>query len=235
MIPKTTHIPSLRRWLLGAVMHLANHNSDDVWYRLKKSLLLKYGQQEGYAVQTVKAGCWVCDGTGCSRCDNGVHHITRTKLRIWNVEGWIFHTPEASFYSQHAFDLAAVGAQEVIKDRIWKRHSRADNEAMLWLLLAYDWEGFLRSLYRCCYYHPLPYPLTTLQRVVYACNHLRYGLPTLWAKQRLALCISITRFLAKHVFPGGYGQPWQAFGEAVNTTGYHLELSNEAKTEEVPF
>lgn len=95
--------PSLRRSLLGWLMRIANRRPLHLWYLNKTRLIVAYGEPDGFDLQTVKAPCWSCGGTGecnyfyegsaeCCDCDGtGTHHVTRTLLNRYLVGSNIFH------------------------------------------------------------------------------------------------------------------------------------------------
>ncbi len=163
------HIPSLRRWLLGALMSIANRQREPSWYQLKAKLLPRFGMEVGYDLQIVKNKCWNCDGTGCRRCSSGVYSITRTKLQRWSVGGWVMHTPVKTIHFREEFDALTPGAHSVIHHRIrhWGTLPKLSPELQLWFLLLFDPASF-RLAFRCrCYCYPLFYPLLTLQKIFF--------------------------------------------------------------------
>ena len=155
LIP-TSREPSLRRWLLARLMKLINANATGYWYRWKDILLHRYGVPDGFDTQRLEAPCWSCggtgwwgtDGNGCECCDcvDGVHHVTRTKLWRWQIEGFVFHRPdEARIWN----DSELVAIERTVFDdehNKWHRriigrvqhrptHPALSREAEAWLLL----------------------------------------------------------------------------------------------------
>lgn len=146
LIP-TTKEPSLRRWLLAQLMRLINANPTGYWYRWKDILLHLYGEEDGFDTQRLEAPCWTCGGAGdCYDCDEGIHHVTRTKLWRWTIEGFVFHRPdEAKIYTDSELNAIERWAQEGlgapwhsrIIGRVRHRPTPAcvSREAEAWLLL----------------------------------------------------------------------------------------------------
>lgn len=143
----TSHEPSLRRWLLAQLMRLINANPTGYWYRWKDILLHLYGVPDGFDTQRLEAPCWTCGGAGdCYDCDDGVHHITRTKLWRWQIEGLVFHRPdEARIWNDSELQAIERLAQEGV-GAPWRRriigrvkhrptHPALSREAEAWLLL----------------------------------------------------------------------------------------------------
>lgn len=89
--------PSLRRWILAQLMRIANRNGHPQWYMWKTRLLKCYATPDGFDTQRYEAPCWNCVGgtdyTGneCWSCNDGVHHVTRTVLHRFVIEGLVFH------------------------------------------------------------------------------------------------------------------------------------------------
>lgn len=89
--------PSFRRWILAQLMRIANRNGHPQWYAWKTKLLQFYATRDGFDTQRYEAPCWNCVGgtdyTGneCWSCNAGVHHITRTVLNRFIIEGLVFH------------------------------------------------------------------------------------------------------------------------------------------------
>lgn len=145
-----SRLPSLRRALLARLMRLANSNPCRIrWYPLKDKLCYHFGQADGYDVQEIQAECWHCvkgiDHTGneCYSCNNGVHHITRTALQRYVIEGFVFHRPLAKIDSKEEFIELSREAETVILRRITHRYVNpaASREALLWIYLIMCGEG----------------------------------------------------------------------------------------------
>lgn len=149
--------PSLRRWILARLMRLINANPTGYWYRWKDILLHLYGEEDGFDTQRLEAPCWTCGGDGdCYDCDEGVHHVTRTKLWRWQIEGHVFHRPdEARIYTDDELNAIERWAQEGLGAK-WHRRiigrvahrptpPALSREAEAWLLLIL---GQYRSLGR---------------------------------------------------------------------------------------
>ena len=89
--------PSLRRWILAQLMRIANRNGHPQWYAWKTRLLDFYATPDGFDTQRYEAPCWSCGGSGvdeigeCQDCSDGVHHVTRTLLHRFVIEGLVFH------------------------------------------------------------------------------------------------------------------------------------------------
>lgn len=89
--------PSLRRWILAQLMRIANRNGHPQWYAWKTRLLQFYATPDGFDTQRYEAPCWSCCGKGgdehqeCFDCNDGVHHVTRTVLHRYVIEGLVFH------------------------------------------------------------------------------------------------------------------------------------------------
>lgn len=89
--------PSIRRWMLAQLMRIANRNGHPQWYAWKTILLDCYATPDGFDTQRYEAPCWSCGGSGvdeigeCFDCNDGVHHVTRTVLYRYVIEGLVFH------------------------------------------------------------------------------------------------------------------------------------------------
>lgn len=104
--------PSLRRSVLGWLMRIANRHPLHLWYENKTRLIVHYGENDGFDLQTVEAPCWQCSGQGerdyydegpadCPDCDGtGIHHRTRTILRRYLVGSNVFHQIGRSWYPE---------------------------------------------------------------------------------------------------------------------------------------
>lgn len=145
-----SRLPSLRRAVLARLMRLANSNPCRIrWYPLKDKLCYHFGQADGYDVQEIQAECWHCvkgicaDGNECWSCNDGVHHITRTALLRYVIEGHIFHRPLARIDSKEEFIELSREAETVILRRITHRpvSEAASREALLWIYLIMWGEG----------------------------------------------------------------------------------------------
>lgn len=163
------HVPSLRRWLLGAVMTLANQWPERDWYTLKARLLIRYGVQLGYDLQKIEHQCWDCEGAGCRRCIKGIYRTTRTKLARWSVGGWVMHTPVRGLFEFEFTDLQP-GAHSIINGYI--RHGgrggyHLAGETQLWLLLIWGRTEFKKSFLSRCFCDSFPYPLLTVQEMLF--------------------------------------------------------------------
>ena len=137
-------LPSLRRAVLARLVRLANSNPCRFrWYPLKEKLCFHFAQANGYDVQEIHAECWHCVkgtlpcGNECWSCNDGIHHITRTALQRYNIEGHIFHRPLARIDSKQTFVELSHDAQTVITHRITHRpvSPAASREALLWIYL----------------------------------------------------------------------------------------------------
>ncbi|MBN8422882.1 MAG: hypothetical protein J0L73_28495 [Verrucomicrobia bacterium] len=191
--PPTIHeqqAPSLRRALLAHLMRVANSNPcRQRWYPLKDKLCWHFGLLDGYDVQEVRAPCWRCtDGYTeegeCGYCHEGVHHITRTALARFDVEGLIFHRPSYKIESKAEFQELSTGAVQVLRHRITHRprSEAASREAMLWIYLIFfgharSWKRLLQEMRSGPTYsfHPLR-PLLALASLLQTLSlrHLRY-------------------------------------------------------------
>lgn len=145
-----SRLPSLRRTVLARLMRLANSNPCRIrWYPIKDKLCYLFGQADGYDVQEIQAECWHCvkgicaDGNECWSCNDGVHHITRTALLRYVIEGHVFHRPLARIDSKEEFIELSREAETVILRRITHRpvSEAASREALLWIYLIMWGEG----------------------------------------------------------------------------------------------
>lgn len=139
-----SRLPSLRRALLAHLMRVANSNPcRHRWYPIKDTLCWAFALDDGYDVQEIHAECWHCvngiDYTGneCYSCNAGVHHITRTALRRFVIEGFVFHRPLWRIESKEEFIELSREAKTVIRHRITHRprSEAASREAFFWILL----------------------------------------------------------------------------------------------------
>lgn len=161
--PPTIHeqqAPSLRRTVLAHLMRVANSNPcRQRWYPLKDKLCWHFGLDDGYDVQEVRAECWRCtdgyteEGYECGYCNEGIHHITRTKLTRFNIEGIIFHRPSAKISCEAEFQFLSTGAVNVLTRRITHRprSEAASRESLLWIYLIFfgharSWKILLSEL-----------------------------------------------------------------------------------------
>jgi len=151
LIP-TSREPSLRRWILAWLMRLINANPTGYWYQWKDALLHWYGEKDGFDTQWIEALCWTCGGEGdCWDCDEGVHHVTRTRLWRWQIEGHVFHRPgDTKIWNDSelsALELTVPGWHRRIIGRVTHRPTppALSREAEAWLLLLL---GQYRSLGR---------------------------------------------------------------------------------------
>ena len=181
------HEPSLRRWLLAHLMRIANRNGHPQWYAWKTRLLECYAVADGFDTQRYEAPCWSCGGSGvdevgeCQDCTDGVHHVTRTVLHRFVIEGLVFHQITRNRIWDDG-ELEAFEEHPAWKNRTTtKKHSKettqaASMEAEAWILLLC---GGYRALWRWlngagpCYAFP-GYPLGTLRWLIVRTRQLRF-------------------------------------------------------------
>lgn len=184
LFPHDLTTPSLRLTLLARIMQVANARPEfmsDQWYSLKTRLIKRFGSPDGYDTQRLEASCHECAGTGkdllghtCRRCDNGVHHITRTLLSRWKIQDTVFHQIEKSKLTEA--ELANIRSHHPALHHHFTARiihppgfgAKASREALLWLTLSFDGvRALVRLLSRGAYCYPGIYPLLHLQRLVF--------------------------------------------------------------------
>lgn len=192
--------PSFRRWLLAQLMRIANRNGHPRWYACKTRLLAFYASPDGFDTQRYEAPCWNCVGgtdyTGneCWQCNAGVHHITRTMLHRYVIEGVVFHQI-ARFRIFYDEELDAIehlegwsGRRITTKKGPGKTSVAASMEAEAWILLLC---GGYRALWQWLNgaglaYRFVGYPLGTLRWLLTRPREWRYRLHRAWADWRLS-------------------------------------------------
>ena len=169
------HTPSLRLGLLGWLMHVANASraQGDDWYSLKNELLARYGVADGYDTQRIEATCHDCLGHGCRRCSNGVHHITRTMLNRWTLQGYHFHTLGRTKLTEDELEVLRAANPLHTHYTTHVQHGpgineKASREAFLWLVLLIKGPlAMLRQMTKMSYCYPNAWPLLNLNRLVF--------------------------------------------------------------------
>lgn len=185
LIPQGTE-PSLRRCILAALMRIANRNGHPQWYAWKTRLLECYAERDGFDTQRYEAPCWTCGGAGgdgmgeCWDCTGGVHHVTRTVLTRYVIEGYVFH--QVNHYSRPMNDLELCAMENCpgFRGRLTGKKSSkgtsqaASMEAEAWILLLC---GGYRTLWRWLCgsglaYSFYGYPLGTIRALIMAAKRV---------------------------------------------------------------
>lgn len=180
--------PSLRRWILAQLMRIANRNGHPQWYAWKTRLLDIYATWDGFDTQRYEAPCWSCGGKGgdehqeCYDCDGGVHHVTRTVLNRFVIEGLVFH--QINHYSRpmNDMELHAIENCPGFRGRLTGIKSAkgtsqaASMEAEAWILLlcggyATLWK-WLNGAGLC--YTFFGYPLGSVRWIIVRTRQLRF-------------------------------------------------------------
>jgi hypothetical protein len=184
LIPQGT-TPSLRRCILAALMRIANRNGHPQWYAWKTRLLECYAERDGFDTQRYEAPCWTCGGTGvddmgeCFDCNEGVHHVTRTVLTRYVIEGYVFHQLNRTRIDTDE-DLDAIEHADGWRNRLTGKKSSkgtsqaASMEAEAWILLLC---GGYRTLWRWLCgsglaYSFYGYPLGTIRALIMAAKRV---------------------------------------------------------------
>lgn len=179
--------PSLRRWFLAQLMRIANRNGHPQWYALKTYLLDFYATPDGFDTQRYEAPCWSCGGFGvdeigeCHDCSDGVHHVTRTLLYRFVIEGLVFHQiGRVRIYHDdelEAFEDVPAWRKRITTTKSPKGTSQAASmEAQAWIFLLC---GGYKALWRwlngagLCYRF-IGYPLGTLRWMIVRTRQLRF-------------------------------------------------------------
>mgnify|MGYP000140150340 FL=1 len=179
--------PSLRRWILAQLMRIANRNGHPMWYAMKTRLLGFYAAPDGFDTQRYEAPCWSCGGSGvdeigeCQDCSDGVHHVTRTLLHRFVIEGLVFHQiGRVRIYHDdelEAFEDVPKWRKRITTTKGPKGTSQAASmEAEAWILLLC---GGYRALWKwlngagLCYAFA-GYPLGTLRWLIVRTRQLRF-------------------------------------------------------------
>ncbi len=141
--------------LLSILVHHANRNADDHFYKLKTKLLNKYGTFICNEVQVIPAiKCTTCyngiytgyDWNGyqfsatCRSCGgSGVYKNTSyNKLAKYKLGDYTFHQPVERLYNY-------CGSLPVIKGYIRYSHSKYGNISKKILYLMFDWRQFMAT------------------------------------------------------------------------------------------
>lgn len=137
--------------ILSFLLHHANRlGKDDAFYRIKRSLLLKYGKADGYDLQYISGRvCFSCDGSGeirswydgememCERCDGSGYYRKPfyVVLNRYRYGKYLFHSPEDRSYNKVPDDDTVARAVNRIYTYI--THKPAERYAHLCKLLLF--------------------------------------------------------------------------------------------------
>lgn len=258
--------PSLRLALLAWVMHLANQDSCDQWFALKRRLLIRFGVRDGFDLQDLIKHCRECNGAGyispdpdhrfrCRRCRDGIYARTFNQLHRWQVQGWLFHTPER-VYSQVAADYLRDEARSVITTVKQYRRGfpRLAREAQLWLLFVFDRHLWRSMMVVSCYLKWWPIlPMNALNRAAFWLHHTRLykvydfrhrvalraiGLITSQFSPRNPRAASVVRWIQRRLFPKPISCRYHRADDALNEVAAHLDLWARLHTglrDDMPF
>lgn len=162
-------IDNIVGWLLMSANTSPTLISKDVFYRLKRELLERYGQPAPkLIIQYIVKHCWECNGQGfvggevCDRCDFGIYEQLWVFHHRYRLGGHDFLMPS---YRQ----FTPPDAQADIEGYVKKERHWGCQEATLWLLFLFARPVFWRIV-RSGFYSSFGYqylPLTIVVRSIY--------------------------------------------------------------------
>jgi hypothetical protein len=170
-------------WLLDRANAQPPWGHHPAFYRMKKSVLQRFGSLLGTEWQHIRKVCYACGGDGeaddqgpCHRCGGSGNYLEKfVLLQRWKLGAYAFHQP---VHQQE------VAPHEPIAITGYIRHTGygADStEAALWLALLFDW-GLLFDLFHCGYGMPWSWgrPFSVLYHGRHAIRQTR-----LWIRRQI--------------------------------------------------
>lgn len=185
----------MKTLILSTLLHYANRypylERRDEFYDIKKNILAlnPNTQQLGKQVQHIIKKCYSCNGTGmfseywdgdfyrkveprkCWNCFDGVYDQFYSLLVLWKFGKYEFHTfvdriEGPLFHESYFRDLPLL---EAIQGKIKKPKVKAwlHREALLWLILIYKRESFMKRLRKSCPVGKVYTPLLLINKIVF--------------------------------------------------------------------